>query len=416
MLRPNRFSRAFPSARVTAFPLLALCVSLAAECVAQTPIQFGRGDRARAAEQVVTLAVQQAIGLLPPAAGQSFRYQYDPKLFTYARSDQAGPSQFRSPATLGMGTFDARLSVSYFGLDETFEPIFYLASDNANPGPAGSTKFGLDVSADVAVTNFSLSYGLLDGLDVSLDVPVVVVDSEASQITAENSAGQTVILPQRFDRSILDRDIAEGRVFLNRTSLSDSGYPGGTGVGLGRINLGVKANLVTHELVELGVLTSVAFASPSSAELAGTDSYAILPRLLVELLPNEVVQVYIDSGYEYDFSFAELRRFVWDFGISMQLGNRASIDAGFGGSVYDEPITWTPPIAIGLPTADFPEGLTLFSDQGEDNEVDTDVTSLLLGGKLGLGEMSVLSAALTVPIDGDLHPEAIISVGIEAYF
>lgn len=382
---------------------------------AQSRNQFGRADRAMAAHQLINLSIQQAISQLPPSAGQAFTFTFDPTRDTFVRSDRQGPTALLSPRTIGKGQFGARLAGSYFHVGETFDPVFYRVRPNrTTPGtpPRLFTKFGLELAADVWVVDLAVTYGITRWLDVFADLPIIVTDATADQTFAQGNT--TAALRELIDFTI-------ERTGLARQSLVERGtFPEGANVGLGRAGLGARASLYSNSFLELGTVTKVSFASPSSDQLAGSDSYAIFPRVVGEFFADAPVQAYADIGYEYDFSFAELSRLAWDVGASIPF-SRGSFDLGVGGSVYDAPIKWTPDFARGDPFDDddqglFAEGLTLTLDEPGTNEIDNDVVNLLIGGRFAVTEQFVLSTAITVALtQNGVRPDAVGTIAVEFY-
>jgi hypothetical protein len=407
---------------------LALLVGTAASIlvpssgVAQSRNQFGRAERAAAASEMITSAVQQAISQLPPAGGQAFTYTFDRRLSTYVRSDRLGPTQFITPETIGSGSVNVRLALSYFHLEDEFGPIFYRATPRRKVGDGAPpivlfTKFGLEVKADVALADLAVTYGVFHWLDLFVDVPIVLVNAHADQ----TFVGRTTALADP-SKEVVDELIE--LTGLGRQSLAERGtFNSGTSVGVGRIHLGAKASLYAGDDLEIGAITRLAFASPSSAEFAGSDTYAVYPRVVARFLLRQPLQIFLDAGYDYDFSSAELRRFAWNTGVSLGLPT-ASIDLGLGGSLYDSPIRWTPLVAPGDPFDDprldpegrFREGSILTVDDPGESELETDFVNLLIGGKVELSEGIVLSAALTIPLTTGLRPDVLTTIGVEASF
>ncbi len=377
---------------------------------AQSRNQFGRADRAAGAQQLIALSVQQAISQLPPSAGQAFTFKFDPTRDTFVRSDRQGPTALLSPRTIGKGQFSARLGVSYFRLSEEFAPVFYEITPKGGTTPTLYSKFGLDMRADVTVVDLSATYGITRWLDVFLDVPIVVVDASADQtfIGAPNAAPRRELI-----------DLVAGD--LNRQSLAERGtFPEGTSAGIGRIGLGARNSFYANSFMELGAVTRFSFASPTPDDLSGSDSYAIFPRVVGEFFTEAPVQLYADAGYEYDFSFSELSRFAWDVGASMAF-SRGSVDLGFGGSIYDSPIRWTPDTASGDPfdggpNGAFGQGIDMTLDTPGQNEVDNDIVNLLLGGRFELTEQVLISASVTIALTNNgVRPGAVGTLGLEFY-
>ncbi len=398
-----------------AIAVLALGGPSVREAGAQSRNQFGRAGRAEGAAQLVTLSVQQAISQLPPSAGQAFSFRFDPARDTFVRSDRHGPTVLLSPRTIGDGRFSARVGVSYFRLSAEFAPVFYEVSPKGEADlPPVYTKFGLEMQANVTVVDLSATYGVTRWLDAFVDVPIVVVDASASQ-----TFGKGVVADE--SREFVDFLIERGG--LDRQSLAERGtFPAGTNAGLGRVGLGARTSFYSNTFLELGAVTRLSFPSPSSDVLAGSDSFAIYPRVVGELFSEAPAQVYVDAGYDYDFSFAELRRFAWSVGASMPLP-AGSIDLGFTGSIYDTPITWTPATAQGDPfvpdgdpSGPFADGIDMVLDEPGSNTVDNDVVNLVFGGRLELTEQFVVSAGVTVALtQNGVRPDAVGTLALEYY-
>src|SRR5215831_9102494 len=111
--------------RRCAYGALALFVGFCCSTPARAQSQFGGQARADAAASAIVLAVQQGISSLPPTSGQSFTYEFDPKLDAYTASPALGPTVLRSPQTVGAGKLSFRGAATYFAIDQTLGPILY---------------------------------------------------------------------------------------------------------------------------------------------------------------------------------------------------------------------------------------------------------------------------------------------------
>jgi hypothetical protein len=124
------------------------------------------------------------------------------------------------------------------------------------------------------------------------------------------------------------------------------------------------------------------------------------------------VKLHVDTGYDYDFDNNELRRFVWNFGPSLAL-TWGTLDAGVGGSKFNQGITWTPataPYASGNGNAGTIQALG-------DNALGSNYVDALGGIKIRLGDRSVISGAVNVPInDQGFRAAAVGTVAAELYF
>jgi hypothetical protein len=324
--------------------------------------QFGGQDRADAAQNMILLAVQQAISALPPMAGQEFAYQYDPNSDTYQRRSTLGPSVLRSTRPIGRGRFNLRLTASHFRLSQSLGPAVYQVQprDPQQATPSGFTAFGLSADAKVGVLNFGGSYGVTHWLDVFVAVPATIVDAQARQtfVTRADALseppGSAPVSGASTEAAMKDL-LDSGVLVYRRESFEDLGFAfnDGTRLGVGRIDLGTRAVVYAAERWRLALAPEMLLPSPSVDEFAGSDSLAVLPRLLGELAPAEQIRLMADLGYEYDFSRSELRRFVGSGGLLLST-RRYSVDIGVSGSVYDRPLIWTPSVAYGRATGTFP--------------------------------------------------------------
>jgi hypothetical protein len=145
---------------------------------------------------------------------------------------------------------------------------------------------------------------------------------------------------------------------------------------------------------------------------AGSASPAILPRVVAAADLAEFLRMHADVGYDYDFDFNELRRFVWDVGWSVPLTG-VVFDFGVGGSKYNQGIQWTPD------TAQFEdlEGQAQTMVALQDNRLGDNFVDFLGGVKLRLTDHAVVGGAVNVPVnDQGFRPTAVGTVAVELYF
>jgi hypothetical protein len=409
--------------RTVAAVVLSCSLSMPAALHAQgNQNQFGGQQRADAASEMIVLGVQQGISSLPPTSGQSFTYTFDPTIDVYVLSTQLGPTSFRSPQTIGAGKFSFRFATSYFELANTKQPIPYLV--NEPPGnPLGVAALGLQTDAKVGLVNLSLNYGFTNRFEAMCNVPVVVVDAQASQtFTTSKPSGPPKQAPLSGvpiqPGPNLNQAIGIGALHLRQESLNTLGFDfnDGTHVGVGRISLAAKAVLYPGEVVQVSAMPEFLLPSPSQAEFAGSDSAAVLPRLVTAFKLTDAVKLYVDAGYEYDFDYDELRRFVWNSGPSLAVG-RATFDAGVGGSKFNQGVQWTPSTAP-FTAAGAPAGTTSGTIQAlGDTRLGSNFIDALGGVKFRLNDRSVISGAVNVPLNNEgFRAAALGTVAVEVYF
>lgn len=409
----NGFAVLLAALSVTCFPSLTQAQALR--------LQQSQADAAR---RMIELGVEQGIASLPPSTGQSFSYEYSPERDTYVRTKHLGPTVLRSPDPLRNGAFSLRLAASYFEIDKSFKPIDY---QTANPQGVLFTKFGLDARVRVALLNLAASYGITNRIEARISVPVVFADARAqakylvSKGDANTQPPSEVDLAFLPDRNRLNQQICPAAPTCTLVYRQDSfkhlgldSFGEGTNVGVGRISAGVKALLYKGQRVEVAVEPDLFFPSPNEAQLAGSNSFAVLPRVVGAFTITEWLRFYTDIGYDYDFDVQELRRFVWNSGASMPVG-RWAFDVGVGGSEFQKAIKWTPDAAPVIDPLNPRVTLGRFDKLAdEDNALATTFLDFLLGVKMQIAENVVLSAAVVVPVDdAEFRPAALGTLAIE---
>jgi len=385
---------------------------------AQSNAAFGVQQRADAARQLIILGVSQGISSLPPTTGQSFIYEYDEALDTYKATGLLGPTAYRSPLTIGKGKMSFRAAGSYFELVNTQNPIDYEVTGLAQPV---FTKFGLKVNAKVGLFNLAYSYGILDWLEVNINVPITVVDAQAksSFVTLASAADDPIgdaPVAAATSLAALDANLADGDLIIREGTVNQLGaaFREGTTAGLGRVSIGGKALFLQSEYVDMAFSMEVFFPSPSEASYSGPDSGAFLPRLITAINMTDAAKLHVDVGYDHDTEFAQLRRFVWNTGASYALPG-FTIDTGVGGSKFTKGIEWTPSEFVQPPGQEIDVPLT-FTALG-DNTLGTNYVDFLFGVKGQVLENAVVSGSVNVPINSDgIRPEAVGTVAFEMYF
>ncbi len=381
--------------------------------------QFGGQDRAEAAERLVRLAVQQGVTSLPPTAGQGAAYEYDAKKGTFVRSTVLGPSALRTTRSIGKGKLALRVATSYFEFEESFDPIVYQVEpqDPQLPGPRGFVGFGLQARAKTGIVTASATYGVGSRFDVSLTVPAVVVHASAAQDFSARPS--TLSLPAMEapvggapTREEFDAALGAGALVYRRESFSDLGFDfeDDTHVGLGQVGLTGRALLFPGTRWRLGLASELFLPSPSADELAGSDSFAFAPRVVVERIVTRRGRLIFEGGYHYDFSEPELRHALGSGGVSWAT-SRWSVDCGVRGMVFDRAIAWSPSLALGRQTNSFPATRLLAL---EDAALPTHFVDALVGAKVALHSKIALAGALQVPALGrSARPAAIGTLSIE---
>jgi len=404
----QRASRTRASSRLAASILVACTIGFSPPGVGRARADpFGFQPRANAASRALVLAVQQGISSLPPTSGQSFVYEFEPTLGAPVRSERLGPVSLRAPETIERGTIGVRTAISYFAVSSVFGPIDYRFQSE---GGTSFARIGTGLDAKVGLADLTLSYGITRRVEANLTLPLVLVDAHASQIlSVEPDPGDDVFIGFGDTVGQLDDKIANGDVVLRSYSFPDLGFDfdDGTQLGVGRISVGTKALVHADDPFRLAVACDFYFPSPDEDRFAGSSSASILPRLIGSVKVADWMRLLADVGYDYDFDVRQLRRLVWDAGISFPL-KAVTLDLGVGGSTYATPIEWTP---RRVESRDYV--ITALGD----NEVGTNSVDVLAGARVRLSDTFVLSGAVTVPVvDTGAQPTVAGTLALEAYF
>lgn len=407
--------------------LVASVLAGSAPAHAQNPNQFGGQARSDATARMIVLGVQQGISSLPPTSGQSFTYELDPTLATYVSSERLGPTALRSPQTIGANKFSFRMAASYFELANTKAPIPYQINDSSGT-PIGVAKIGLQANAHVGIVNLGGSYGITDRIEMTVNVPVVIVDAQSKQIFSALTSERTFPADEAqlggvgVDNGavaqaveILDSELATGQeLFLRKDSFKALGFDfsEGTQAGVGRISIGGKATLYAGSVAQVAFAPDLFWPSPNEDEFAGSKTAAILPRFVGAVKLSDPFRLHLDVGYDYDFESNELRRFVWNTGASFAIRN-ATFDLGVGGSKFNEGIEWTPASA---PYTDAAGASGTIQALG-DTRLGSNFIDALLGAKVRIADQTVLSGSVTVPLNNEgFRAAAVGTVAVEQYF
>lgn len=404
--------------------------------------EFLVAAQSREIKQPLRVAVQQAISALPPTAGQPISWgESDDPYAPGERKALLGAISFRTPEVLPMRNLTLRLAASYFSLSEEFGPVAYIGTpDRSGSVFSAASKSGVDVMVDALILNASATYGLLDGLDVAVNLPVAIVHADMKSLYSSPSDFFLKQSPGCVNKpcgvlffntlpsvaaAVIDGLEAGGFIPLGRADVNDVGgdLARNPQLGLGRVGLGFKANIIPSlwhpsvlaDHMKLSVSEELSLPSPSADELAGTESFGALSRLILAVPLWNVGRAHIDGGYEFDSEFTELWRGVWNAGASFWVGP-GLLDLGLSGSEYRNELNWSPArLKTDLVIGDQVSRLTWAAEQST-GVGGTSYIDFVAGGRLRLGDV-VLSASVAVPVTEDgLRPTATVTGGLEYAF
>jgi len=129
-------------------------------------------------------ALASQLSALPlPSPSSGFTYTMDPALGVFTRSTQSfGPIMAERAETMGKGKFAFGFGVQHFGFDNMDGvgldalPAVFTHDNPAPGGRADVVTTSSDIQATVTQEIAFATYGLTDGLDVSLAMPFVTAD------------------------------------------------------------------------------------------------------------------------------------------------------------------------------------------------------------------------------------------------
>jgi len=244
----------------------------------------------------ISLASQLASVPLPsPASG--FTYELDPALGVFKRSTQSfGPILAERAETIGKKKVSLGFNYQYFTFD-TIEGVdlgnvpAVFTHDNAAPG-GRSDVVTTSNAIDLKVGQFTafLSYGLADGVDVSVAVPFVKVDlGVVSQATVQRIGTSSSPATHFF------RDPAAPGAFGNTKTFAQSGSASGIGDVVGRL----KGRLVKSGATGVAVGVDVRFPTGDELDLLGSGAWGVKPFLVLSV-SKKVLSPHLNVGYQWN--------------------------------------------------------------------------------------------------------------------
>lgn len=367
---------------------------------------------------ILTGVLQGVQAVRVPTSPQSFAYEFDPEINASVRGTRPGPAVLRSPATIAEGTWTARLAVSYLHLDQDYWPTTYEAprSDGALYG-----RFGALFTADLTLIDLSAVYGLTDRMELSLDVPLSVVDVETRYrwlYDRDNPRKVSI----RNSESALEEEIASkeissatrGPSVVTQDLFGPQRYDDGANVGLGQISLGGKYALYRGDRVAVSPSFELLLPSPNEQDLAGPESVGMTTRLLSMAELGTMATAYLDVGYTYEIQFPELTGFVWNVGTSLAPSSWLSVDVGAGGTEFSKGATGMPQVLFGKDEEQQTENTFVATTK---TGLGTTAVNFLFGVKLALTDGDALTGTAVVPVAGDtIQPAAAGTIGFEHVF
>jgi hypothetical protein len=390
--------------------------------------------------------VANQIPALSTSAG--YTYEWNPELEVLERSAKTfGPLFTERAVTVGRGKFNINASYTYNkSLDEfngknldkltnrverAFVPEtgtteYFGLFRGFNCDDAGKCKnlagdqVRLNLDLEAQLFDFSFTYGLLDNLDVNIDVPVLLTYARSAvQETLPDPRCLDLSADCRLARDTLGGD-NNGFFMLPEQVSRDSS------LGIGDIHLRTKYAPIANP-VRLAGLLDLALPTGDAADFQGTGDTRIATTLIASKDLFSFLEFHTQGGIEFNVNDVNKSQARYAAGFTAQVASFAALTVDFlGRSEFGAHARI--PNAGRLPAVRKIDGVdTLVQPLDEltnDNNfkgrplfVDikrNDVLDLAVGGRFAIGERAMILANFLVPLNQDgLRSNFIPTISVE---
>jgi hypothetical protein len=265
----------------------------------------------------------RTLPILSTSAG--FTYRYNAQLEVFERSSETlGPLFIERPDTLGRGKFNMNVSFQYVDLDE-FDGQDLDSLENRDPivarvvdvtgTPLGFTanRLRYDLSLVNYVYGFSLTYGILDDLDVNLLVPVIATD---------------------FDLGVTNRQVAvadASGAFVPQPGPTLAGGSDEATVGVGDVLLRAKYQLPRWEALRSAVGLQLRLPSGDEDDFQGTGTFEASPFLALATVFWDRVEPHAAFALDLNADDVERSQGRYQVGIDGDITRRLGASVAFLG-------------------------------------------------------------------------------------
>jgi hypothetical protein len=256
------------------------------------------------------------------AASAGFTYRYNPQIEVFERtSETLGPIFMERPDTLGRGKLNVNVSIQYVQLDEfdgtptseleNADPIITRFVDNTGAAGFSASRLRYGFKLINHVTAVSVTYGVLDDLDVNLLIPVIETDFDATAYRQQVAAAG-----------------ADG-VFSPQPGGLRTGPTHGNKLGVGDILLRGKYKLPRWEWFRSAVGLQLRLPSGDEDNFQGTGSFEASPFLYLSTVVWGRVEPHASVGFDLradDVARSEVR---YDLGTDIDVTKRIGLALAF---------------------------------------------------------------------------------------
>jgi hypothetical protein len=402
--------------------------------------------------------VANQIPALSTSAG--YTYEWNPELEVLERSAKTfGPLFSERAVTLGRNKFNFNVSYTYIKFDEfngkNLDKLvnnvevarvpetgqneyfglfrgFDCDADGENCLRQSGDRVTLDLDLEAQLFDFSFTYGILDSLDVNIDIPVV-------RTYLRSSVQQTLPDPRCLDPNISNSDDCQA-VLDSGLGPNVVGGQGGffvfppeasreTSLGIGDIHLRTKWAPITNP-VRLAGLLDLGIPTGNAADFQGTGDSRIATTLIASRDLGSMIELHSQGGVEFNINDVDRSQARYAAGVTAQLASFMAVTVDFlGRSEFG---------AQGrikntgrLPAVREIDGVdTLTQPRGELNSNENfkgrpffvdikrnDVLDLAVGGRFAIGDRAMILANFLVPLNQDgLRADFVPTIAIETNF
>lgn len=389
---------------------------------------------------IIAVQVANQIPTLSTSAG--FTYEYNEQLDVWERSAKTfGPLFTERAVTVGKQKFNANVAYTYIRFNSLYghdldhltnkvevatdpnsadpnKPIYFgffrgATFSDGSTGAVGD-RITLDYDIEAQLVDFSFTYGIIDDLDVNIDIPV---------IRTYVRTGDSELLPD--PRCVgVDGDCDKSLVDFGGFTLLTEDVPGESSLGVGDVHLRAKY-VAVHDPVNVGALLDFAMATGSKEDFQGTEDWRLGTIFVASREVTTFLDAHMQGGVEFNINTVQRSQARYAAGLTAQVGNIASLTLDFiGRSEFAaqgrvKNIGRLPAVRNGelaqpaaeLADPDAFKGRPFFIDVQRN-----DIFDLALGTKVAIGPVIVFANVL-LPLNNDgLRADFIPTGGVEATF
>ena len=410
-------------------------------------------DAIRPLGDVVASQVANQLPALSTSAGYTF--EYDPSLGVFARAAKTFGSLFAERAvTVGRGKLNVATAYSYIRFDSlngndidslrsrtevAFDPrlggdVFSgLRTNNTATfreaaGLAPTADFVAveeDLTIEAQVWDVSLTYGLLEDLDVNIELPVIRTYQRIEQNdTTPDPRCVAAEVGSCLDLADAYQDLL-GPGLLDEDGFYDSEVGSRRGAKLGIGDLKLRAKYVALKApVRLGGLLTLALPTGDKNDYQGTGTTRVEAGIVASGEPTRWLEIHGQASVEFNADDVDESQARYAIGAAVQPIDLVGVYLDFIGRSEFNALTRIPAsgrlpkVKDGTYVEDPVGGAGTFSGRGIFFDVErNDVLDLAVGTKIGIGTASVLSLNLIVPLNDDgLRADFVPTIGFEHLF